>query len=107
MNKYIAIATVALMAACAKSPGSIEPVSMGNAFAAVPCTEAAARLAHERQNLAALEQAQKGAAAGDAIGVFLIGIPVSSLGGGDKAGEIAASKGKVLALESRLLTCGG
>jgi hypothetical protein len=42
---------------------------------------------------------------GDAIGVFLIGVPVSSLSGGDKEGLIAAAKGKELALQNRLLGC--
>ena len=54
----------------------------------------------------ALSAAQKKAVSGDAFGVFLIGVPVSSLNDKDKEGAIATSKGKILALESRLLTCG-
>lgn len=105
MNKYLVFAALPLLAACAQSPASIQPVSMGNAFAAVSCQQARADLTAERQALAALESRQKGAVAGDAIGVFLIGVPVSSLTGGDVAGHIAASKGKVLALEARLASC--
>lgn len=108
MNKKLAALAIAiplLAAACAKSPDAIAPVSMGNAFAGISCNQASADLAAERQNLAALEDAQRGAVAGDAIGVFLIGVPMSSLSGGDKAGDIAASKGKVLALEARLRGC--
>lgn len=101
----IAAAPMLALAACAQSPSSIQPVSYGNAFAAVSCQKAAADLNAERQNLASLEAKQKGAVAGDAIGVFLIGVPVSSLTGGDVAGHIAASKGKVLALEARLSSC--
>lgn len=103
--KLAALAIPLLAAACAKSPSAIAPVSMGNAFAGVSCQQASADLAAERQNLTALEDAQRGAVAGDAIGVFLIGVPMSSLSGGDKAGDIAASKGKVLALEARLRGC--
>lgn len=44
--------------------------------------------------LAALEKQQSSAATGDALGVFLIGVPTTSLTGGDKAGEIAVEKGK-------------
>jgi hypothetical protein len=40
------------------------------------------------------------------LGVFLIGVPVSSLSGGDRAGQIATLKGQVLALETRLAGCG-
>lgn len=46
-------------------------------------------------------------AADDALGVFLLGIPMSSLTGGDKAGDIATSKGKIAALEARAATCRG
>ena len=93
------------VAACAQSPDAIAPVSMGNAFAQVPCRQAHAMLTQERQNLAVLSQAQNNAVAGDAIGVFLIGVPMSSLSGGDKAGDIAATKGKIIALEGRMATC--
>ena len=79
---------------------------MGNAFATMDCPTAAASLRQEKAVLSELEDKQRGAAMGDAIGVFLIGVPTASLTGGDKAGEIAASKGKVLALEARLASCG-
>jgi len=36
---------------------------------------------------------------GDAIGVFMLGVPASSLLGADKEGDIAVSKGKVNAME--------
>jgi hypothetical protein len=93
------------LVACAQSPGSIAPVSMGNAYAGLSCTDARTMLDQERQTLAALESAQQGAVVGDAIGVFLLALPVSSLTGGDREGEIATSKGKVVALEARLASC--
>jgi hypothetical protein len=99
------ILAVAGLAACAQSPGSIAPVSMGNAYAGLSCTDARTMLDQERQTLAALESAQQGAVVGDAIGVFLLALPVSSLTGGDREGEIATSKGKVVALEARLASC--
>lgn len=106
--KFPIIAAAALsLAACAQNPASIAPVSMGSAFASYDCRAASADLAAERQSLAALESKQKGAVAGDAIGVFLIGVPVSSLTGGDVAGHIATSKGKIIALEARVAACGG
>lgn len=101
------LAALPLIAACAQSPSSIAPVSLGNAYAGVSCQQARADLIAERQTLAALEAKQKGAVVGDAIGVFLIGVPTSSLTGGNKAGDIAASKGKIIALEARMASCGG
>lgn len=99
------LAGATMLGACAQSPDSILPVSMGNAFVEMPCGQARQMLAAERQTLAALEVRQNDAVAGDALGVFLVGVPMSSLSGGDAAGEIAAAKGKVIALENRLLTC--
>lgn len=107
MNRTTAAALVCLagLSACAKSPSAIPPVSMGNAFANTSCAQARAHLTAEQANLGSLSAAQKSAVAGDAIGVFLIGVPVSSLSGNDRAGDIGASKGKVIALESRLQSC--
>lgn len=107
--KTITILTAALglgLAACAKSPDAIPPVSMAGAYDSVSCDYARQALMTERQNLASLTSAQNSAVAGDAVGVLLIGVPVSSLTGGDKSGDIGATKGKILALESRLLSCG-
>ena len=104
-STLIPLATVlALAAGCAKGPDAIAPVSMGNAFQSTSCSTARTMLSEERQVLAALETKQRSAVAGDAVGVFLIGVPVSSLSGNDVSGGIAASKGKVLALETRLQT---
>lgn len=103
----ITLTALALLAACAQSPNAIAPTSMGNAYANVTCSKARALFTEEQTRLAALSSKQKSAVAGDAIGVFLIGVPVSSLAGGDNAGAIATSKGKIVALEARLATCGG
>lgn len=100
------ILITAILVGCAKSPDAIAPVSMSGAYDNISCKQARALLSQEQNKLTVLSSAQSNAVAGDAVGVFLIGVPVSSLSGGDKAGEIAASKGKIEALEARLLTCG-
>ena len=94
-----------LITACAKRPDAISPVSMGNAFQETPCNKAQLLLNEERINLAALSVAQNSAATGDAFTVFLVGVPASAVTGSDKEGDIATSKGKVIALENRLLSC--
>ena len=100
-----ALAAALALSACAQSPDAIAPVSMAGAFDGMSCPSARAALIAERQTLASLDSAQRSAVAGDAVGVLLIGVPMSSLTGGDKAGLIAASKGKVLALETRVAEC--
>lgn len=94
-----------VLAACAQRPDAIAPVSMAGAFDKISCRQASELLNAERVKLAALSKQQNDAATGDAIGVFLIGVPMSSVGGGDKAGEIATSKGKIVAFENRLQAC--
>lgn len=106
LNAAFTLAMLAL-AACAKSPDAIAPVSMGSAYASHDCAATDRDLNAERTTLAALEKQQRGAVAGDAVGVFLIGVPMSSLTGGDKAGDIATSKGKIAALEARAAICRG
>ena len=108
MIRALTLAALPLaLAACAQNPASIAPVSMGAAYATHDCQQARTDLITERNTLAALEGKQRGAVAGDALGVFLVGIPVSSLTGGDVSGEIAASKGRAMALEARVAACGG
>lgn len=105
MKNVILISAIALMAACAQTPGSIKPADVGNPYTNLSCSQAQNTLATERSKLDALTVKQKNAVAADAIGVFLIGIPAASLTGNDVSGEIAISKGKVLSLESRVSTC--
>ncbi|MFK7764935.1 MAG: hypothetical protein AB8B62_16855 [Roseobacter sp.] len=105
MKKLMFMMSGLVLSACAKSPDAIAPVSMGNAFASVSCTQARGQLLQEQQTLLALEKKQRNAQVGDAIGVFLLLVPVSSVAGNDVEGKLATSKGKVLALEHRLLTC--
>ena len=94
LRHYAAVAAMtATLAACAQRPDAIAATPLGGAFAGTDCASAASLYNAERQHLASLSSAQNAAANGDALGVFLLGIPTSSLTGGDKAGAIAASKG--------------
>jgi hypothetical protein len=105
MKPALTLTAALALAACAQSPDAIAPVSMDGAFDGVSCATARAMLVTTQQQLAVLSAQQQNAVTGDAIGVFLIGVPVSSLSGGDKAGLIAAQKGKELALQNRLIGC--
>ena len=101
----IFLAASLALAACAPGPDAIAPVSMAGTYDRTSCAQAQVALTAERATLAALSEQQRNAQTGDAIGVFLLAVPVSSLTGGDKTGLIATSKGKVLALEARLAAC--
>ena len=107
MRKFaLTLPAALLITACAKSPEAIEPVSMGNTYAGITCAQAQALSKQESQRLTTLSEAQRKAATNDAVGVFLIGVPVSSLNGNDRAGTIATTKGKLAALDARLASCG-
>ena len=105
MRKALAaLAIAASVAGCAKRPDAIAPAAIPmEAYTGLSCPQLAQAHANEKTRLAALAAAQDSAATGDAVGVFLIGVPASSAFGGDKEGEVAVSKGKILAMESAAL----
>ncbi|CAN7516579.1 hypothetical protein [Brucella pseudogrignonensis] len=97
----VALALSASLFACAKRPDAIVPVDIPMAaYTNLSCQALASELVKERSTLASLSKQQNEAATGDAVGVFLIGVPASSTLGGDKEGQVAVSKGKVNAIES-------
>jgi hypothetical protein len=106
MNKFLPLSlALTALTACAPSAMNIAPVDLGNAYAGLGCAQAVNALAVEQAKLTALSSAQDSAVMGDAIGVALIGIPVSSLVGKNHAAEIGTAKGKVLALQARVGSC--
>ena len=108
MNKFAVLVVLSVVVAgCAKRPDAIVPVDIPiSAYSGQSCSSLRNDLDKERAKLTALSATQNSAATGDAVGVFLIGVPVSSLGGGDQEGNIAVSKGKVQAMEFAMKTKG-
>ncbi|MEX0617323.1 MAG: hypothetical protein WDZ76_01225 [Pseudohongiellaceae bacterium] len=68
-------------------------------YAGLGCQDTMSLLAEKRSLLQEAERQQNRAATGDAIGVFLVLIPVGSVLGEDNEGVVAQYKGEVLALE--------
>lgn len=107
ITRYVMLASSLALASCAKRPDAIVPVDIPMAaYSGQSCEGLAQELLKEQSNLAAVSKQQNQAATGDAIGVFLIGVPASSTFGGDKEGQVAVSKGKVNAIESSLKSKG-
>lgn len=99
---WLAVAAFAL-AACAKNPDAIAPIAMPvNAYFGLTCDQLVTEHQRSSAALAAVSQQQKQAATGEAVGVFLIGVPVSSLSGGDKEGLVAQHKGELVAIEGAM-----
>jgi hypothetical protein len=107
VTTLLAISAIAV-SGCAKRPDAIAPVTApAGAYQNLSCTQSQQERMRLGQSLAALEVQQNNTATGDAIGVFLIGLPLGSVGGGDVEGQIAAQKGQVQALDMRLMSCRG
>jgi hypothetical protein len=106
--RYLTVALAAAAAtSCAKRPDAIVPVDIPMAaYTGQSCASLNNELTKERAALAAVSQQQNDAASGDAMGVFLVGVPMSSTFGGDKEGQVAVSKGKVQAIENAMKSKG-
>lgn len=72
-----------ILGGCASAPDKIAGVPNSG-----KCTAA------DRERLAILYSRQEKAARNDALGVFLIGLPMASMSGGDHETEIAILKGR-------------
>lgn len=97
---FCAVSSVLFVTACAKGPDAIAPAAIPlAAYTGSSCAALRNDLAAEKATLSALEDAQRSAQTGDAVGVFLLGVPLASATGGDKAGDLAVSKGKVQSME--------
>lgn len=103
--KILICITLAAMAltACAKQPENIAAVEVGaNEFRGLSCKQLSETRLVTAQNLENLSASQKSAASGDAVGVFLLGLPVSSMSGNDKETQIAVTKGRLQALDREM-----
>ena len=104
MKRVLSIVCVGLaIAGCAKRPDAILPVDVPMAaYGNLNCEALLQEHLREQSALATISQQQNQAATGDAVGVFMLGVPVSSTFGGDKEGQVAVSKGKVNAIDANL-----
>lgn len=89
------------LAGCAKAPSEIAAVKFPDgAYAQYSCQQLATEWASNEKDLAWLSAKQVDAQKGDALGVFLIGLPIASMGGADFEANIANMKGKKTEIEA-------
>ena len=109
-TNVVCCACALFLAACAKAPENIAAVEIEDStYAGASCKELVNREINQTMLLHALSEDQKKAQSGDALGVFLLGIPVSSMSGSDKETEIAVTKGRLEAIgrQQRVKGCEG
>ena len=89
-----------LLSGCANRPDTIHADYVPyERFTGLSCQELDSRLADTRARLEVASQQQNNAATADAVGVFLVLVPVSKLTG-DHEAEVAQLKGDVAAIET-------
>ena len=104
MKKLLLIAGLLIVSACAKAPEDIAAVSMDDGqYSRYSCTQLKQSELTLNQELENLSAKQNSAKTGDAWGVFLLGLPVSSMSGNDQETGIAVTKGKIQAVEAEML----
>lgn len=106
MKLLFAVAAVAAaLAGCAKAPESIAPSYVSEVpYQSYTCVQLGQEKARLEQAYAVTAKAQSDARTGDAWGVFLIGMPTSSLSGGNVAAEVASLKGQMTAVDKTIIT---
>lgn len=96
MKKVIALSMTIAISACAKAPDQIAAADIGaGAYRGYGCKQLAEKKLAISQDLENLSAAQKSAASGDAWGVFILGLPLSSMSGNDKETAISVAKGHI------------
>ncbi|UJQ95240.1 hypothetical protein [Mariluticola halotolerans] len=106
MKTLVCLAVTALIVTgCAKRPETIAPAYVSEVtYSHLDCGQ----LAKEQQQLnhayTTAAQAQNDAATGDAVGVLFLGLPTSTLSGGNIAAQIADLKGRQQAVQQVMIS---
>lgn len=91
---------LATISACAKDPDNIAAVRMEDTtYSGLNCQQLQQEELQQWQKFKSLCAAQENAQTGDALGVLLLGLPVSTMTGGDKETDIAVCKGRLDAID--------
>ena len=110
MKIFLCLAiTAMIVSGCAKRPETIAPAYVSVVtYSHLDCSQ----LAQEQQQLnrayATAAKAQNDAATGDAVGVLFLGLPTSTLSGGNIAAQIADLKGRQETVQQLMISkkCG-
>lgn len=93
---------VLILCACARAPDSIPAADYPRfAVAMVPCETIDSEISKSRDYLAKISATQLATRRRDKWGVAILGLPIGRLSRGDRAQEIANTKGRIKALERK------
>jgi len=98
-NYLLAVTIILTVVACAKPPSKIPPVAISSSeYAGQNCKSLTASYTSVSKKLEEAEKKQRGKVAGDAIVVFLVLIPPSTMAG-DHEADVGRYKGEKIAIE--------
>lgn len=107
MKKIIAIASLAMLSACATKPENIQAASVSTLqYEPLTCAQLVAEEQRIDTALVIAYGQQNQARSNDAVGVFLVGLPVASMTGGSVEPQIASLKGQKEAIRQTALKKG-
>jgi hypothetical protein len=109
IKKLTAFTGVIVLGACASAPEDIPPAYVSDAtYAGWTCEQLAKESAQLSSALATASKQQEDARTGDTVGVIFLGLPVSSMTGGNVAPEVARLKGHTNAVRQAMIrqNCG-
>lgn len=105
MRRHVAVAVALLMAGCAAAPETIQASYVSEVtYQHWTCQQLAEETLRLNAAYANAAKQQNQARGNDIAGVILIGLPVSSMSGGNVAPEIARLKGEQEAVRKAMIT---
>ena len=104
MSRIVVCTIILLMvSACAKEADEVSAVEAPrDAYSTLSCSDLKNEKILLSQKVENLSAEQNSAASNDALGVFLLGLPLASMSGGDKEAELASAKGQLQAIDRRI-----
>lgn len=108
MVRNAVLAALAALAGCAEAPETIAPAYVGAAgYMSLTCSQIGEEQVRLTSALTTASTQQSSARTYDTVGVLLIGLPLSSMSGGNVSAQIAQYKGEQIALEraARMKSC--
>lgn len=99
ITSLVTLLCISSLAGCATKPENITPQYVSSVqYQDLSCKQLGAELARTEEALTVASGEQNKARSNDTLGVLLLGIPVSSLSGSNKAAYIAQLKGQIEAM---------
>lgn len=101
MKLLLAAAAALCLAGCAASPETIvaAPIST-DLYAGHSCGQLKEERAGVAADLQTVSAVQSNARVGDTVGVIMLGLPVSSMAGGNVGPKVAEDKGRLAAIDA-------